>query len=31
MGSAPSKNLCIRGTDQEVVVRAEAKEWITGA
>ena len=31
MGSAPSKNLCIRGTEQEKVVRAEAQEWIEGA
>jgi len=29
-GSAPSKNLCIRGTYQEKVVRAEAQEWIAG-
>ena len=30
IGSAPSKNLCIRGTHQEKVVRAEAREWIAG-
>jgi hypothetical protein len=29
-GSAPSKNLCIRGTEQEKVVRGEAQKWIEG-
>ena len=30
MGSGPSKNLCIRGTEQEKKVRAEARKWIEG-
>jgi hypothetical protein len=30
-GSAPSKNLCIRGTEQEKKVREEARKWIEGA
>jgi len=30
LGSAPSKNLCIRGTEQEKRVRAEAQQWIAG-
>ena len=29
-GSEPSKNLCIRGTEQENKVRQEAREWIAG-
>ncbi len=29
-GSEPSKNLCIRGTEQEKKVRQEASEWIEG-
>jgi hypothetical protein len=29
-GSAPSKNLCIRGTEQEKQVRDEARKWIAG-
>jgi hypothetical protein len=29
-GSAPSRNLCIRGTPQENVVRDEARKWIQG-
>ena len=29
-GSAPVKELCIRGTEQEKVVREEAKKWIEG-
>jgi len=28
MGSAPAKNLCIRGTEQEKRVREEARDWI---
>jgi hypothetical protein len=28
MGSAPAKDLCIRGTEQEKKVRAEARKWI---
>jgi hypothetical protein len=30
-GSGPSKNLCIRGTEQEKKVREEARKWIEGA
>jgi hypothetical protein len=30
-GSKPVKDLCIRGTDQEQVVRGKAREWIEGA
>ena len=30
MGSEPSKNLCIRGTEQETLVREEARKWIGG-
>ena len=30
-GSGPSKNLCIRGTEQEKKVREEARQWIGGA
>ena len=30
MGSAPSKELCIRGTEQENVVREKARKWIAG-
>jgi hypothetical protein len=31
LGSKPSKNLCIRGTPQEKVVREEASKWMAGA
>jgi len=31
MGSEPSKNLCIKGTEQEKIVREEAQKWIRGA
>jgi hypothetical protein len=30
-GSPPSKTLCIRGAEQEKVVRREAQKWIEGA
>jgi hypothetical protein len=30
-GSAPTKNLCIRGTEQEKEVREKARQWIEGA
>jgi hypothetical protein len=30
LGSAPAKELCIRGTEQERVVRTEARRWLEG-
>lgn len=30
IGSAPSRGLCIRGTEQETIVRAAAREWLKG-
>jgi hypothetical protein len=30
-GSAPTKDLCIRGTEQEKIVREKARKWIEGA
>ncbi len=30
MGSKPSRNLCIRGSEQEKKVREEARNWIAG-
>jgi hypothetical protein len=30
-GSEPSKNICIRGTDEEKKVRSDARTWIEGA
>lgn len=30
MGSKPAKNLCIKGSEQETVVREEARKWIEG-
>jgi len=30
MGSKPSKNLCIKGSEQEKIVREEARKWIEG-
>lgn len=29
-GSEPAKELCIRGSEQETVVRAKARDWIAG-
>lgn len=29
-GSEPARELCLRGTEQEKVVRAEARDWIAG-
>ena len=30
MGSAPEKHICIRGTEQDIAAREEARRWIEG-
>jgi hypothetical protein len=30
MGSAPEKHICIRGTEQDIAARDEARRWIRG-
>jgi hypothetical protein len=30
-GSEPSRNICIRGTDEEKKVREDARTWVEGS